>query len=57
MSHLSADEMEKIKDDEGVQLIYQPLKDFEETCDLFAIRFPIDHLLQGLIHPFISIIS
>ena len=51
MSHLTAVEMENIKNDEGVQLIYQPLKDFEETCDLFAIRFPIDHLLQGNVHP------
>ena len=57
MSHLTAVEMENIKNDEGVQLIYQPLKDFEETCDLFAIRFPIDHLLQGNVHPFVATFS
>ena len=39
------EQMESARFDDGVKRIFPRMKEFEKTCDLAKIRFPIDHLI------------
>ena len=48
VNQLSEAELENVRTDEGVEELFPVLKRFEEVCDKAKIKFPQDHIQQGL---------